>query len=355
MDPGLRCISEDVSSLALHGRWIYGPRVWSARTRARKFLWGGTLVLASSGVAFAQSNRTDTHTAASFSLELARDEQASVCPDADWFRARVASHAGPAGQAGTFKITLRRRGEVWQGKIQRWGSSSDEPAAERVLSDRSTACAPIAEAVAVTVAILADDFAQHPEPPAPLPSEAEVVELAPSAPRSSEPSDTKVWVGAGGGATLSFIAPLAPLLGFGLGLDTTHLRQGLRLMLTTEQKFELSPGSVVVQAWLLTVLSCWRFQEGPFGAAVCGNLDGSMLRASAEGFAGGKSTTRPYGAAGLELQPSWFIGGRYRISAAAGALVPFTRESFSVTGKGVAYVPPAVSWRVLLLSEIGAF
>ena len=354
MDPGPDGISEVVCSLALHGRWIYGARVWSARTRARKFLSGGTFALTLSGAALAQSPLTATHTAANFSLELAREQQASDCPDAAWFRARVASHAGPAGQAGTFKVTLGRRSGAWRGKIQRWEPNSDAPAAERVLSDRSTACEPLAEAVAVTVAILADDFAQHPEPapptpPAPPPKVAAPVVLEPA------PSDTRVWVGAGGGATLSFISPLAPLLGFGLGLDTTHLRQGVRVMLTTEQKFELPPGSVVVQAWLLTVLSCWRFKEGDFGAAVCGNVDGAMLRASAEGFSDGKSTTRRYGAAGLELQPSLYIGKSYRISAAAGALLPFTRESFSVTGKGVAYVPPAVTWRVLLLSEIGAF
>lgn len=323
------------------------------RTRATKFLHCGTFTLLLARVAGAQSP-TDPHSGAALTVELERDEQASSCPDESWFRERIASHAGEAGQAGRFRITLERRAEMWRAKIQRWGSSTSAPAAERVLSDRSTACEPLAEAVTVTVAILADDFAQHPEPepppPEPEPAAPEVLPIDPT------PSAmTKVWVGAGGGATVSFISPLALLLGFGLGLDTTVTRHGLRVMLTTEQKFALPPGTVVVQAWLATMLHCLRFGQGPFGAAVCGSVDAAMLRASAEGFADGRSSTRPYGAVGLELQPSWFISESYRISAAAGAVLPFTQESFSVTGRGVAYVPPQISWRVLLFSEIGAF
>jgi hypothetical protein len=174
-------------------------------------------------------------------------------------------------------------------------------------------------------------------------------------PQGPRQSDLKVWVGAGGGAAISFISPLAPILGFGAALDSINFRQGLRVMLTTEQKFQLEPGRVVVQAWLATVLTCLRFTQGSLGAALCGALDGSMLRASAEGFESGQPSTRKYAALGLELQPAWSISDSYRLSAALGALVPFRQESFSVTGRGVAYVPPKINWRALVFSEIGAF
>jgi hypothetical protein len=126
-------------------------------------------------------------------------------------------------------------------------------------------------------------------------------------------------------------------------------------MLTPAQKFELDPGRIVVQAWLATVFSCTHLSQGRVGAALCAVLDGGMLRASAEGFADATSTTKLYGAAGLEATPSYRISDGYRLSAAFAALVPFSRESFSVTGRGVAYIPPAVNLRALLFWEIGVF
>jgi hypothetical protein len=126
-------------------------------------------------------------------------------------------------------------------------------------------------------------------------------------------------------------------------------------MLTTEQKFELVPGRVVVQAWLGSAFSCVQHSAGHFGAALCATFDAGMLRASAEGFDDGRPSSKSYEALGLEVDPSWYISNRYRLSAVVGALAPFSRESFSVVNKGVAYVPPSLNWRVLLFSEIGTF
>ncbi len=293
-----------------------------------------------------------------FSVVIERDELAVSCPDLPWFTERIASHAGKAGHAGHFKATLTKRGEAWQARIQRWEQNSGSFEAPRVLEDRSPACQPLAEAAALTIAILADDSAQRAEPP--KPPDDPPNQLPPVTPLATHEGDSdkrgvKVWVGAGGGVAMHWISPLAPVLGFSLGLDSTSLRVGARLMITTEQKFELDPGRVVVQAWLATVFSCLQRARGHFGVGLCATADAGMLRASAEGFAQGKPSTRNYEGVGLEAQPSWYISDLYRISAALGALLPISRESFSVTGKGVAYVPPAVNWRVLVFSEIGAF
>jgi hypothetical protein len=295
-----------------------------------------------------------------FSVAVEREEQAVSCPDLDWFTAHIASHAGKVGHAGSFKVTLSRHGEAWQATIQR-SEPSGASAAARVLQDRSSACEPLAEAAALTIAILADDTAQRAESPAAAQPRSEKAARAqqqdvPETPKSPERNHgSKVWVGAGGGAAMSFISPIAPLLGFGIAVDSLHLSNGLRVMLTTQQKFELPPGHVVVQAWLATAFSCLRAAGGGFGAALCGTLDASMLRASADGFDDGTPSRRSYGAAGLEAHPSWYLSDSYRISAALGLLVPFTRESFSVNGRGVAYIPPQLNWRILVFSEIGAF
>jgi hypothetical protein len=320
--------------------------------------WGGAALLISKLTAAQSLSPAEASGEPRFSVALETDERAASCPDQVWFERRVASHAGQAGHAGRYRIVLSRRADVWHARIQRLESGRDTPASERVLQDRSTACEPLAEAAALTVALLAEDFAQQaevkePEPAVTPPPAREPV--APPAATDDNDRGYKVWVGAGGGAALTWISPVAPVLGFGLALDSPHLRHGVRVMLTTEQQFELPPGRVFVQAWLASAFTCLQVEPGRFGAALCAAFDGSMLRASAEGFDEGRPSTRFYGAAGIEAQPSWYISDSYRLSAALSAMLPLSRESFSVSGRGIAYVPPSVNWRVLLISELGAF
>jgi hypothetical protein len=293
-----------------------------------------------------------------FTVEVERDELAIGCPDLSWFQARIASHIGKAGHSGTFKITLGKQTEVWQAKIERRESSSSPSVQERVLQDRSPTCEPLAEAVTVTVAILADDAAEKAQPPPARPSDTPPIPTVPDTQKvesSGGKTFSKVWVGASGGTAVSFISPIAPIFGLGGALDYANLRAGVRLMMTPEQKFALDPGRVFVQAWLTTLYGCLQGTQGQFGAAVCVAADASLLRARAEGFDQGKPGTRGYEAAGLEVHPSWYASEGFRISAVLGALLPFSRESFSVTGRGVAYVPPRANLRVLLLSEVGVF
>jgi hypothetical protein len=295
------------------------------------------------------------------SVAVEKDDVASSCPDLTWFKARIASHAGKAGQTGSFKIAFTRQNDVWNARIERQQPSSGSPGVERVLQDRSSTCEPLSEAVAVTVAILADVSAPLEEPAArdAHPSNPSSPPVAPAAPKldgdASSSTRTKVWVGADGGAAVSFIAPIAPVFGLGAALDYANLRAGARWMMTTEQKFALDPGRVFVQAWSGTLYSCLHGARGNFGAALCAAADVSLLRASAEGFDQAKPSMRSYEAVGLEVQPSWYVSDGIRISAVLGALLPFTRESFSVNGRGVAYVPPRGNLRFILVSEVGVF
>jgi len=154
---------------------------------------------------------------------------------------------------------------------------------------------------------------------------------------------------------MSWISPIAPVIGLTVAIDWLSLRNGLRLMVTPQQNFELDPGRVVVQASLATVFSCLQLTQGRLGAALCATADIGLLRAGAKGFADATSSTRIYEGFGLEAQPSWYLSDIVRLSAALAALAPVSRESFSVTGRGTAYDPPELNWRVLLISEIGIF
>ncbi|HVJ20937.1 MAG TPA: hypothetical protein VM686_36255 [Polyangiaceae bacterium] len=259
-------------------------------------------------------------------------------------------------------MSLERSGDTWRARIQSWEPGREElPAAERLLEDRSTACAPLARAVTVTIAILAEDQAAQEVAPAPSQNPAAPAEPAPPAAKAkpvpvkqAEP-DLGVWIAAGGGATAGWISPVAPAFTLGVALDSKLLRQAVRVMLTTEQNFDLYPGRVVVQAWLASMLSCLRLAHDENGAAFCAAFDAGMLSGRAEGFAESTPSTRSYEAVGLELQASSQISKRVRLSAALAGLVPFTRESFSVTGRGFAYVPPSLNSRLLMFIEIGAF
>lgn len=350
--------------LAVTRRRLYCESVWKLLAPARQSLLMSSVAMLVTELAVVRvvtaAPVAQAADASAFSLEIEREDTAVSCPDSDWFDTRIASHAGRAGHAGTFRLTLTRRGEVWHARIQRWERNKSSIATERNLQDRSSACAPLAEAAALTIAILADDVAQHAEPtpaePSAEPASVAAPMITPKGEGYSEPErSSRVWVGAGGGLTAAWISPLAPALGFSGAVDSGSLRFGLRLMMTTEQKFELSPGSVFVQAWLGTAFSCLRLTQGRFGSGLCAAVDLGMLRASAEGFAQGEPSSRSYQAVGLEAQPSWNVSDGYRISMALGALLPFTRESFSVIGRGVAYVPPQLNWRILVFSEIGAF
>jgi hypothetical protein len=175
-----------------------------------------------------------------FSVEVERDDVAVSCPDRPWFSARIASHAGNAGHAGIFKLTLSKRRDAWYARIQRWEQNRSSPVAERVLRDRSQGCEPLAEAAALTIAMSAENLAKRAEPSPPNPAAAIEQHAVPVTPASARPQPetdrSKVWVGAGGGAAASWISPIAPELGFAVALDSPGLRSGLRLMMTTEQK-----------------------------------------------------------------------------------------------------------------------
>ncbi len=319
------------------------------RAPARKFLRALLVTLLFAKLSLAQT---------AFSLEVERSESALGCPDADWFRARVAAHHGRSGQAGKFRVTLERSGETWQARIQSWDPRHEsQSATERVLEDRSTACEPLAQAVTVTVAILAEDHAQWEAAPVvrPEPARAAAPPLHTPVRVAAAAPELRIWIGGGAGAAAAWISPVAPVLGLGVALDSKHLRQAVRVMLTTPQNFDLYPGRVVVQAWLASMLSCVRLARGDIEAALCAAFDAGMLRGRAEGFAESTPSTRGYEAVGLELQPSWNLATHFRFSASLAAMLPFSRESFSVTGRGVAYVPPALNGRALIFAELGVF
>lgn len=112
-------------------------------------------------------------------LELTRHPGAESCPDQDALTLRVASRLGhnpfePDAQ-NVVRVDLRRLLTQWQAQLSLQDSAGNTVGA-RTLHSGAVDCAELAAAVAVTLAVLLDAFAQAPpqaaQPAAPLPPAA---------------------------------------------------------------------------------------------------------------------------------------------------------------------------------------
>lgn len=325
--------------------------VWKPAARARQLLCGGCLTLLLTKPTLAQIAATSVEEP--LRLQVEKSEAARACPSAEWFEARVLAHTPATGIAGNYSIDLSRTEQQrWRARIVRLAADGST-LAERVLEDSGPSCVPLAEASALTVAILADSTAstvQLAPPPEPKP---EPPRPAPVVVPAEEPP-LRGFAGVGAGLSTGMIAPLAPMFGIGLGLDTRYLSPGFRLMMTTKQHFDLGPGSATVQAWIASASVCLHPALSRLSPALCATADAGVLHGSAEGFDDVRPSSRPHEAFGLEARGTWYADG-YRLSASLGGALPVSRESFSVAGLGTAYVPPALSFQAQLFCEIGIF
>lgn len=340
-----------MAALALGATSTYYRVVWKPAARAKQLLFGGCLTLLLTKPTLAQLAASSEPLP--LQLQVEKSESARVCPSDSWFEARVLAHAPSTGIAGNYSIDLSRTEQRWRARIVRLAADGSA-LAERVLEDSGPSCEPLAEASALTVAILADSTAstvQLAPPPEPKPEPPRPAPVA--APARGAPA-LRGFAGAGAGLSSGMIAPLAPLFGVGLGLDTRYLSPGFRLMMTTKQHFDLGPGRVAVQAWVASASVCVHPALSRLSPALCATADAGVLQGSAEGFDEARPSSRPHEAFGLEARGTWYADG-YRLSASLGGALPMSRESFSVAGLGTAYVPPALSFQAQLFCEIGIF
>lgn len=286
-------------------------------------------------------------------VQVEKSEAARACPSESWFMARVLSHSPATGIAGNYRIELSRTEQRWRAKITRLGADGSV-LAERVLEDSGASCAPLAEASALTVAILADSTASSVQL-APQPEPQPEPRRPPAPPAPPEPRALRGFAGVGAGLSSGMIAPLAPLFGVGLGLDTRYFSPGFRLMMTTKQRFDLGPGSTTVQAWMASAAVCVHPAPSRLQPALCATADAGVLHGSAEGFDEVRPSSRPHEAFGVEARATFYASDGYRLSASLGGALPVSRESFSVAGLPAAYVPPPISVQAQLFCEIGIF
>jgi hypothetical protein len=208
---------------------------------------------------------------------------------------------------------------------------------ERRLTDTGGSCAPLAQAVAVTLALLVD---LGPEP-RPMPS------VSPLDPRSRG----EIWLFGGGGLGLT----AGPTAAGGGGAAVAWARWSLRASggAVLPREAELSPGSVRVGLARGELLLCRALASGlraRLDACAGGTI--GWLSGRGQGYPVSMNAGFWWVAAEAAIRLGGVVGGRFLWGLQAGLAVPSARHTFSVENAGVAYRSSPVAG--LLELQVGA-
>ncbi len=215
--------------------------------------------------------------------------------------------------------------------------------AERRMAGATSECAPVARAVAVSIALSLDVLAPETEPRAPRPPDR-------PPPPLPEPPPRRTWSldGALGVAwTPGFISDhaAAPFLSARARLGSFALGGGIRWLLP--RTLPLGSGTVDV-----TLLAAWidgcivvigegghLRRSSRLDFLPCATVSAGVLRGEASGFPESARTDRPWVAAGAALLGRIHVIGPVGALVRADAVAPLVREQFVVGGLGAPYEP----------------
>jgi hypothetical protein len=269
----------------------------------------------------------------SAAIIVSRTPEARDCPDAGRLAAEVERIVGrPLVEAGAQDVLVvraefSRHGGIYQAKVQLTGAREGE----RVLSDEGVTCEALADAVAVTTALLLDPSERPPKAPAARP-----------APEPT-PSWLELWVSGRYGVADGLVGGPTWIAGGGLGASLGPLTSiELGATVTGSYTSQLGGGNVHVRLWYVELggfrsLTGDTLQFGP-----CLQLMGGVLGGVGEGYATTSSASLAWFAAGAGLRAEVRFGSNLRLGARALALVPTRKESFSVGYVGTAHESSAV-------------
>jgi hypothetical protein len=279
-------------------------------------------------------------------LSVSRTAAAQGCPDevglgalveATARRPRVDAQAVPGIAA---EVGFDRSEERFRAMVRLSGAKTGE----RELTDTGPDCAPLAQAVAITLVLLADhgpDTVAAPLPTAPRETPA------PSAWRAARVSLV-------GGAGLGLVGPASLDVSVGFSAER---RSGWGLagdvFLVAPQRTALPPGDVRV--WLLAVEVglCRAALDGPHMLVrVCAGGAAGWLDGRAFGYPTSQSNGFPWFAASARLGLGGPIAGRLRWIGQAELLVPLRRQTFSIDNLGVVWESRPVGGRLDLGAEV---
>jgi hypothetical protein len=315
-------------------------KVMGQHPGARKAPWGRSWAIGLLLAALAPDARAEE--IGGSRLGVARSEGALDCPDEAHFTRQVATIAGRATEKGLIlQVEFIRRPEGLEANLRVSGPRQGR----RTLTDPGPSCVALADAAAVTVAILLDpqttEKAIPSSPPPPATSAP-----APPAPATSRPP-ARLAVGLGpeisGGLTAS------PALGIGLGSALRPARQGPGVeagaLWLPRRSFVLpdtlgeSPGDGEVQVALVAarVAGCWWGGGPRLQGAACAEVGAGAYLASGVHYYKTQDSSGLWVGAGPGLRAAGVLGGPVGWGAGVSWFFPLHRHDFVVDRLGKAF------------------
>ena len=280
-------------------------------------------------------------------LRVDRGPGAEDCPDGMSLSERISAIRGrpDAPNHETYEVSFSHTADTFSATIR--GGPNGE--SQRVLEGRGPTCAALAQATAVTLALLFDSEADSrsqpkPEPappPAPPPKiEKPPVEAIPPPPHAHTHIDSTLSIGAAG---LAFVLrPLSPAFTGELGLRVEGFRVGLGVLWNPTQSLSLEPGRVKESLLGGTARTCVALSRGQsVELDVCSGLFVGAVTAHAEGFTQNDRRVRSWLAVPVELSLAE-LSGPVGWEVSASALGTLVHPDFEVQNLGAAYRSPRV-------------
>lgn len=282
-------------------------------------------------------------------LSVSRGQGADDCPDAPGLLARIEEirKIPPRADQPPYEVTFARDDHGVYSQI-----TSAQTGAERVLTDASPDCAALAQATAVTLALLFDAHAHAPEPPA-TPAQVESPPPLPVAPPAHDPADEHRFIANYGvGGLAGVIAPLAFAPSLELGYAYGSWRASLGGLYVFPMSHALGSGRVVQSLYATSLLGCfapWRHALWRFD--LCTGVLAGAVRGVARGFDDPRKAARGWLAPAVEARVGR-LPDRFGAELSLALFIPVTRHDFAIAGAGIAYASSPIA---LLISLHGTF
>jgi hypothetical protein len=296
--------------------------------------------------------RTGLAAPLSANLSVTRAAGAEDCPDGaelggaiEAILKRALSVPAAPEQTLRVEVDFTRHGDRYQAALRLRGAKEGE----RVLDDRGSTCAALAEATGVTLALLLDRELEHQAPPPPPPEPAP----PPPPPPTTERAGTRGWLSILAGPTFGLVPQTSLGAGAAVGIDHGPFWMEIAGRHVAAQSTPFGPGSVRVALTMADLELCGSLALSgeALRTALCAHAAAGRLAAEGVGYPTSTSAALTWLAAGGGARIGGIVGGRWHWGMRSAVLIPAREQTFSVQNAGIAYDTSRVAIAVDL--EIG--
>lgn len=227
----------------------------------------------------ASLHTTSVHAAEPLQLSVVRSHEALDCPEKEALALKVQKLLRPSTNVRDVRVDAEFSHQ--EGEYQVVLRISGDQVGQRTLSDPGLTCNDLADATALTLAILLDPTMSVQAPPS---KHSTIVnpppQLLPSPPAPAPRTELSI----GGILTVGLTASPALGLRAGGGLATASWRAGLDVFWLPQRAFPLAPGAVEVSLLSAIFRGCWQHSMRTLTLGFCGQTGIGRYQAEARGY-----------------------------------------------------------------------